>query len=67
MFAFTLTDTGKTAVNALNRKPAFADLAEQMTRVKRVLGNKKGSALKRLVYQVFGAEVGDKSLGDVIG
>jgi hypothetical protein len=37
-----------------------------MTRVKHVLGAKSGSALKNLVYKIFGAEVARKPLGDII-
>ena len=37
-----------------------------MKAVKKELGNKTGSVLKKLIYQVFDKEVADKALGEII-
>jgi hypothetical protein len=65
-FQFELTELGQTAADKLIEKPAFGTMIEHMHRVKKLLGGKTGSALKKLVYQVFEEEVSKRSLGEVI-
>jgi DNA-binding PadR family transcriptional regulator len=65
-FQFELTPEGRQAANALRQKDAFKSLEQQMKVVKRELGPKSGSVLKKLIYQVFAKEVAGKSLGEVI-
>jgi len=65
-YAFALTDKGVLVAGELKGRSEFAELAEQMRRVKLVLGKKTGSALKNLIYEVFKTEVADKTLGEII-
>jgi hypothetical protein len=65
-YQFALTDAGKEIAKKLEADPAFADLSEQMKRVKKVLGGKAGSTIKNLIYKVFDEEVAKRSLGEVI-
>ena len=66
-FLFELTPLGRSAADALTGTDAFRTLTEQMKAVKKVLGNKNGSALKTLIYELFEREVAEKPLGEVIG
>lgn len=65
-FQFQLTAIGKEAADALKEKSSFANLVQQMKAVKKELGSKSGSVLKKIIYQVFQEEVADKRLGEVI-
>lgn len=66
MFRLALTDEGKGVADRLCKESDFSDLVEQMKQVKRTLGSKAGSSLKKLIYQVFDREVGQRPLGEVI-
>jgi hypothetical protein len=66
MFQPSLTELGKNAADRLKDATAFEPLVEQMKRVKKVFGNKAGSTLKALVYDIFEKEVGQRPLGEVI-
>jgi DNA-binding PadR family transcriptional regulator len=66
-FNFQLTDAGKETAHALKGKDIFKTLVAQMKIVKKELGGKSGSVLKKLIYEVFDKEVADKALGEVIG
>jgi len=65
-FIFQLTGLGRESARALSKKPAFTELVAHMRQVKDILGQKSGSALKKLVYQVFEDEIGEAKLGEVI-
>jgi len=65
-YTFELTERGKQAADILVKKNSFAQIVAQMRSVKSVLGKKSGSALKRLVYDVFRDEVANKPIGEVI-
>jgi hypothetical protein len=65
-YLFSLTDAGKTVAESLREQEAFADLIDQMKRVKKGVGRFSGSRLKKMIYAEFGREVADKALGDVI-
>jgi hypothetical protein len=65
-YQFRLTDLGKQAAADLSSSSSFDDLIAQMQEVKKVFGKKSGTTLKNLIYSVFSAEVGDRSLGDLI-
>ena len=65
-FQFQLTSVGKEAADALKEKDSFARLVQQMKAVKKELGSKSGSVLKKIIYQVFQEEVAEKGLGEVI-
>jgi hypothetical protein len=66
MFQLTLTEQGNEIGNQLQGNGAFSGLVEQMKRVKKVLGGKAGSTLKKLIYSIFEREVGERPLGEVI-
>jgi hypothetical protein len=62
----SLTDLGNESTAKLERSISFAPIVDQMRQVKKVLGNKKGTELKKLVYEVFDEEVSKLSMGEVI-
>jgi hypothetical protein len=65
-FRLILTDVGQQRAKALEERPSFAPLAFRMREVKKAFGNRTGTALKNLVYQLFDQEVARRSLGQVI-
>ncbi|MCI0391945.1 MAG: hypothetical protein MOB07_24670 [Acidobacteria bacterium] len=65
-FRFELTPAGKETAEKMTKMPEFASISEHMRQVKEVLGSKKGSALKKLIYEVFDEEVAKRRLGEVI-
>lgn len=66
MFRLSLTDLGKSVAGAAEKSDPFDHLVEHMKRVKKLLGAKAGSTLKDLVYEVFGEEVAERQMGEVI-
>jgi DNA-binding PadR family transcriptional regulator len=66
-FVFSLTRLGEDAAESLRNKPSFDVLVRQMKAVKKALGSKSGSSLKKLIYEVFREEVTEKKMGEVIG
>ena len=50
----------------LARDTAYLDLGKHMKSVKKLLGNKSGEVLKKLVYHLFDEEVAKLPLGQVI-
>jgi len=60
---FQLTSEGKVVANQVLRRPSFGPLSMQMKAVKKLLGNRSGSSLKRLIYEVFDAEVASRPIG----
>lgn len=65
-YLFTLTEEGVRAAKSLERLSEFDEQVSRMREVKRLLGAKKGSVLKELVYEVFEEEVANKHLGEMI-
>jgi len=65
-FVFELTKSGKQIADSLSKEPAFVAQCEQMRQVKKLLGPKTGSAIKKLIYKVFKEEVTERPLGEVI-
>lgn len=61
-----LTPKGEAVANELRGQRSFQPVIEQMKRVKKTLGQKAGSTLKNLVYEVFDAEVAKRPLGAAI-
>lgn len=61
-----LTALGKTAVNKLLGNDAFGDVVTHMRSVNAALGRKTGNELKTMIYDLFGEEVADQPLGQVI-
>jgi hypothetical protein len=65
-YIFELTDTGKKVASTFSKAPEFMAQISQMRRVKNVLGNKSGSRIKHLIYEIFEEEIAHKALGRVI-
>lgn len=61
-----LTNLGDESSSTFESSISFAPIVAQMHQVKKVLGNKKGTELKNLVYKIFDEEVAKLSLGEVI-
>ena len=61
-----LTDLGYKSTTKLEELISFAPIIDQMQQVKKILGTKKGSELKNLVYEIFDDEVAKLSMGEVI-
>jgi hypothetical protein len=66
MYQLRLTDYGNRVAVHFEKDPAFSEVVKQMRQVKTALGAKAGSALKKLVYQLFEDEVAKRPLGEVI-
>jgi DNA-binding PadR family transcriptional regulator len=65
-YELKLTDLGNDLANRFIEDLSFSNIVEHMKQVKKVLGDKAGSTLKKLVYQLFNDEVAKRSLGEVI-
>lgn len=65
-FKLKLTDKGQATAKQLADDSAYEPLVEQMKRVKKTLGGRAGSSLKKLIYTVFEKEVGQRTLGETI-
>lgn len=65
-FNLSLTGEGRRIAEQFSKDDSFAPLVEQMRQVKKALGNKAGSTLKKLIYQIFEKEVGQRPLGETI-
>lgn len=61
-----LTELGRDIADRFGREQTFEDLAAHMKAVKKVLGNKSGSTLKKWIYQVFEEEVAGREMDEVI-
>lgn len=65
-FEMSLTDLGSQYAKTLSEHAVYQDLCDQMRNVNDALGNKSGSELKSLVYELFDEEVAQLSLREVI-
>jgi hypothetical protein len=65
-FRFGLTSSGSEIANRLSQEEAFADLTTHIKQVKALVGKFTGTKLKETIYDVFGAEVVDRKLGESI-
>lgn len=65
-FRFQLTEFGQKTAQEIADETDFISLVEQMKKVKKILGAKSGSALKKLIYDMFEKEVAQKPLDEVI-
>lgn len=65
-YVFVLTEAGKGVAGELSKDRSFSTLIEQMRRVKKALGSKAGSTLKKLIYSVFEDEVTQRPLRETI-
>ena len=65
-FSLSLTEKGTKITDQLAKEESFAPLITQMKQVKKALGSKPGTTLKKLIYQVFEKEVVKRRLGETI-
>lgn len=65
-FVLMLTDKGQNIATELERGEAFQSICERMKQVKKAFGNRSGSRLKKLIYEIFDAEVAKLSHGETI-
>lgn len=65
-YRLALTTAGAQRAETLAGLPSFAPVVSRMKDVKKVFGNKSGDYLKRLIYRLFDAEVGQRQMGKVI-
>ena len=65
-FVLSLTNEGKRLADRIAEDETFASLVAQMKQVKNALGDKPGSTLKKLIYEIFEKEVAQRSLGETI-
>lgn len=65
-FKFSLTDLGANVARTIAQKESFAQLAEHMREVKKLVGDMGGTKLKDLIYHVFGKEVVNRRMGESI-
>ncbi len=65
-FLFELSPLGKETAKQLENSESFESLSEHMKKVKKELGDKQGSTLKKWIYEVFDKEVAKRRMGEVI-
>ncbi len=61
-----LSATGLDKAKSLAKLSSFAPLIARQKEIKKTFGGKSGTVLKNLIYQLFEAEVGKRTLGQVI-
>lgn len=61
-----LTALGKTAAKKLLGNESFGEVVTHMRNVNAALGSKTGNELKTMIYDLFGEEVAEQPLGQVI-
>jgi hypothetical protein len=61
-----LSDLGSDHAVTLTALPSFAPLVGRMRKVKKSFGKKSGNSLKKLIYQIFDAEIGQRPMGKEI-
>ena len=65
-YSFSLTGSGSDVAAALADELPFRKLRDHMQEVKRALGQKSGSQLKKMIYKLFPEEVAQRPRGEVI-
>ncbi len=65
-YRLSLTPSGKERADLLAKTASFAPVVARMKEAKRIFGGKSGDYLKRLIYRLFDAEVGQREMGKVI-
>ena len=66
LYRITLTPTGEALAETLAEDPSYCPLVLHMKDVKKTMGSKGGTTLKKLIYEQFESEIGARSLGEVI-
>lgn len=65
-YILTLSKQGVGLFDTLKKNEEFKIILQKTKAVKKVMGNKSGSYLKDLIYQLFVDEVSNKNLKDII-
>ncbi|MBU4278195.1 MAG: hypothetical protein KKC30_15750 [Proteobacteria bacterium] len=65
-FKLILTDLGQESVGLLSKRQSFLPIIERMRKVKKAYGNRTGSSLKKMIYDLFESEVRNRPMGEVI-
>lgn len=65
-YQIMLTSLGNDRARALSQKSSFAELVTRMKDIKKTFGPMKGNKIKKLIYELFDAEVGQRTKGEVI-
>ena len=65
-YRLALTDLGRERAKTLAGRPSFAPLVSRMEEMKKTFRSKTGTALKKLIYELFEEEVGRRPMGQVI-
>ena len=65
-YQLMLTTKGKEMAASISENPSYNTLIEHMRDVKKAMGSKAGSTLKKLIYKQFETEIGNKAIGEVI-
>jgi hypothetical protein len=65
-FTFTLTEEGVKKASALSADQSYRELRDYMVTVRKRLGQRNGSSLKNLIYQIFHKEVAAQPIGTKI-
>ena len=66
LYRISLTPQGEALAGTIGEDPSYGALIQHMKDVKRTMGSKGGTTLKKMIYQQFESEVGQRSLGEVI-
>lgn len=66
-YRISLTDRGHDRAKALAARGSFGPVVERMRDIKKTFGSKNGNFLKNLIYKLFDADVGKRSMGEIIG
>lgn len=61
-----LTSDGEDVANIISHESCYESLVQHIKDVKRVMGSKGGTTLKKLIYELFTSEVVEKSFGEEI-
>jgi hypothetical protein len=65
-YVLSLTETGSKAAKQLAEDKSYVRIVEHMKSVKKVLGSKSGSKLKKMIYDTFSEEVATRAIGERI-
>ena len=65
-FILKLTTKGEESAKKLMKEQSYVSIIDHMKKVKKSLGSKAGTSLKKLIYTVFEKEVGQRTLGETI-
>ena len=65
-FQIVLTPLGRDRAKLLAARPSFSALVARMKEIKKTFGQRTGSSLKNMIYDLFDREVGKLPMGKMI-